>query len=105
MIDELAFDLEHEQKSGPIDQQQSIATSQIQPTTNTLPAFDFRKTQLSRSAREQLAKIYESVQAGSKADPKRSDLRNLILKTIFDPVRRPTFQLVRTSIWSANCRQ
>jgi len=66
MIDELAFDLEHEQKSGPIDQQQSIATNQIQHTANTLPAFDFRETPLLRPAQEQLAKIYESVRAGGQ---------------------------------------
>ena len=87
MIDEIAFDLEHELKLEPIDQQQFIGTDQIQHTANTLPAFDFRKTPLSRPAQEQLAKIYKSVRAGGEAASKRSGLRNLILKNIFDPVR------------------
>ena len=84
MTDEIAFNLEHEPKLEPIDQQQFIASNQIQPTTNTLPAFNFRKTSLSHPAREQLAKIYESVRAGGEAASKRSVLRNLILNNIFN---------------------
>ena len=83
MINEVTFNLEHEQKSGPTDQQEFIGTD----TANTLPAFNFRKTSLSRPAREQLAKIYKSVLAGGEAAAsKRSGLRNLILTNIFNPV-------------------
>ena len=83
MIDEIAFNFEHEQKSGPIDQQQFIGTDQIQ-YANTLPEFNFRKTSLSRPAREQLARIYKSVLAGGRAASNRSGLRNRMLKNIFD---------------------
>ena len=80
MINEVTFNLEHEQKSGPTDQQEFIGTD----TANTLPAFNFRKTSLSRPAREQLARIYKSVLAGGGAASNRSGLRNRMLKNIFD---------------------
>ena len=84
MIDEIAFNFEHELKLEPIDQQEFIGTDQIQLTTNTLPEFNFRKTSLSRPAREQLARIYKSVLAGGRAASNRSGLRNRMLKNIFD---------------------
>ena len=84
MIDEIAFNLEHEINLEPIDQQEFIGTDQIQYTANTLPDFNFRKTSLSRPAREQLARIYKSVLAGGGAASKRSGLRNLILNNIFN---------------------
>ena len=40
MIDEIAFNLEHELKLEPIDQQEFIGTDQIQ-YANTLPEFNF----------------------------------------------------------------
>ena len=98
MIDEIAFNFEHELKLEPIDQQQFIGTDQIQHTANTLPEFNFRKTSLSRPAREQLAEIYKSVLAGGEAASKRSGLRNLILTNIFNPVIGVIFRSVRTPI-------
>lgn len=55
------------------------------PTADELPIFDFRAISLSRSSGEQLAKIYEAVQAN--ADSSRSVLRNLIVENCFDPRR------------------
>ncbi len=85
MIDEIALNLEHEVKLEPIDQPEFIATNQIQPTTNTLPEFNFRNTPLSHPAQEQLAGIYKAVLAGGEAASKRSGLRNRILQNIFNP--------------------
>ena len=97
MIDEIAFNLEHEPTLEPIDQQQFIGTDQIQ-YANTLPEFNFRNTSLSRPAREQLARIYKSVLAGGGAASNRSGLRNRMLKNIFDSDIGVYIRLVRTPI-------
>jgi hypothetical protein len=55
---------------------------------NELPIFDFRTVSLSSASCEQLAKIYESVRRGGKAESSRSALRNLLIKNCFDPIRR-----------------
>ena len=92
MIDEIAFNLEHEPKLEPIDQPEFIETDQIQQTANTLPEFDFRKTPLSLPAKEQLANIYESVLTGGDAASTRSGLRNRILQNILILSQVPIFQ-------------